>query len=222
MKTHAQLAAEFIGTFFLVFIGCGTIIVSTLVDNPVPLITCSLAFGLTVAIMIYTLGDISGAHINPAVTVGLALTNRFPVKKIPSYVTMQILGAVLASVFLFMIFGNESHLGSTLLLSGVSVHSGFIIEVIATLFLVFVVISLTINKDVPKSVLGFVVGCTVSVDILFAGPLTMASLNPARSLGPALISGTTAHQWIFIAAPLTGAVIASLLYRVIRGNHYDR
>ena len=221
MKIQAQIAAEFIGTFFLVFIGCGTIIDSTLVDNPVPLITCSLAFGLTVAIMIYTLGDISGAHINPAVTVGLALTRRFPVKKIPSYVTMQILGAVFASGLLFVIFGNESCLGSTLLLNEVPVHSGFIVEVIATLLLVFVVISLTVNRNVPKSVLGFVVGGTVSVDILFAGPLTMASLNPARSLGPALVSGTTAHQWIFVAGPLTGAVVASLLYRVVRGDYHD-
>ena len=92
---------------------------------------------------------------------------------------------------------------------------------LAALLLVFVVISLTVNRNVPKSVLGFVVGGTVSVDILFAGPLTMASLNPARSLGPALVSGTTAHQWIFVAGPLTGAVVASLLYRVVRGDYHD-
>lgn len=221
-RIRAQLAAEFIGTFFLVFVGCGTIVVSALVDNPIPSITASLAFGLIVAIMIYTFGDVSGAHINPAVTVGLALTKRFPVKKVPTYIAMQILGAILASVILFIIFGNESCLGSTLLLNETSASSGFLIEVIATLLLVFVVISLTFSSTISKSIVGFVVGGTVSVDILFAGPLTMASLNPARSIGPAIISGTAHNQWVFIAGPLVGAVVASILYSVIRGDALDR
>ncbi|KYK37227.1 MAG: MIP family channel protein [Theionarchaea archaeon] len=221
MRIYPPLIAEFVGTFFLVFVGCSTIIVSTLVNNPVPLITASLAFGLIVAIMIYTLGDISGAHINPAVTVGLTLTRRFPLKKVPSYITMQTMGAIFAALILLAIFGNTSHLGSTLLVNETSVHSGFVIEVMATMLLVFVVLSLTADEKLSKSIVGFAIGGTVSVDILFAGPLTMASLNPARSLGPAIVSRTTANQWLFVVGPLVGAVIASLLYKALRGNIHE-
>lgn len=221
MRISAPLVAELVGTFFLVFVGCSTIIVSSLANNPVPLITASLAFGLIVAIMIYTLGNISGAHINPAVTVGLILTNRFPLKRAPPYVAMQMAGAVLASLVMLVIFGNTVRLGSTVLINETSTSSGFVIEVMATMLLVFVVLSLTSNEKIPKSIVGFVVGGTVSVDILFAGPLTMASLNPARSLGPAIVSRTTADQWLFVAGPLAGAVLASLLYRAIGGNAHE-
>lgn len=218
MRMHADLVAECVGTFFLVFIGCGTIVSSALTGTPVPIVTASLAFGMTVAIMIYTLGDISGAHINPAVTVGLALMKRFPVRKVPSYVTMQVLGALLASALLLLLFGNTSYLGATLLLNGTSVSAGFLIEVMATLFLVFVIIMLSGNEKVPKSAFGFIVGCTVSADIFFAGPLTMASLNPARSLGPALVSGTWVDQWLFVVGPLVGGIVAALLCRGIKGD----
>ncbi len=218
LRIHADLVAECVGTYFLVFIGCGAIICSALVRDPVPVMTASLAFGLTVAVMVYTLGDISGAHINPAVTFGLALMKQFPLKRVPSYVAMQVLGALLASATLLLIFGNKSHLGATLLLNGTSVFSGFFIEVIATLLLVFVVIILSGNEKVPKPVVGFIIGGTVSADIFFAGPLTMASLNPACSLGPAIVSGTWADQWVFVVGPLVGAVAASILNKGIKGD----
>lgn len=207
---YTDLIGEFVGTFFFVFVGCGTIIASDVTKNPVPLITVALAFGLALSIVVYILSDVSGAHINPAVTVGLALTKQFPAKKVLPYIVTQILGATFAAVMLWLIFGNTAQLGSTVLVNETSVTSGFMIEAILTLFLVFVVIS---SYKVSKSIVGFLIGGTLAADILLAGSLTMCSVNPARSLGPAIVSGTLTNQWLYIVAPLVGAVIAALLWK---------
>jgi MIP family channel proteins len=162
------------------------------------------------SIVVYILSDVSGAHINPAVTVGLAATKQFPAKKVLPYIVTQILGATFAAVMLRLIFGNTAQLGSTVLVNETSVQSGFMIEAILTLFLVFVVIS---SYKVSKSIVGFLIGGTLAADILLAGSLTMCSVNPARSLGPAIVSGTLTNQWLYIVAPLVGAVIAALLWK---------
>jgi MIP family channel proteins len=208
--------AELAGTFFLVFAGCGSIIIDQIAPGKITHIGVSVSFGLAVMTMIYATGHLSGAHLNPAVTLGFALCRHFPWRKLPSYWLSQLLGAVSAAAVLKLLFGNIGDLGSTSPLHGP--WQAFVLELLLTLFLMFVIMAVaTCSRAVGKDA-AVAIGGTVGLEALFAGPVSGASMNPARSLGPALLSGKYAHLWIYLLSPLLGAAVGGIIYQLIRGS----
>ncbi len=210
-----QIVAEFIGTFTLVFAGTGAIVVDTLTGK-IGYIGIAMTFGLAVAVMVYSLGHISKAHFNPAVTIGFVSVRKFEKKLVLPYIIAQTGGAILASGLLFMMFGNIGNLGATLP-RGSWIQS-FILEVVMTFFLMFVIISVATDARVKTGVSGIAIGGIVALDALFGGPISGASMNPARSIGPAIVAGTYGNLWIYLIAPVVGSLIAVLTYEFIRGS----
>lgn len=204
------------GTFALVFTGCGSAIVNDTFGGALGLIGVSLVFGLIVMAMIYSIGSVSGAHINPAVTLGLLFAGKLEERFVIPYISSQVLGAIAAALLLRFMFPEHPTLGS-ILPSGSNVQ-GFITEVALTFFLMFVILNVISGPKENGIMAGAVIGGTVALDILFGGPVTGASMNPARSLGPALISGNLASLWIYLIAPIVGAYIACTAYRLIQGE----
>ncbi|CAG0952761.1 MAG: glycerol uptake facilitator, MIP channel [Candidatus Methanoperedens nitroreducens] len=213
MTMFRKIAAEFIGTFALVFAGTGAIIDDSLTGK-IGQIGIAMSFGLVVAVMIYSLGHISKAHFNPAVTIGFASVGKFEKKHVLPYIAAQIGGAILASALLFMIFGNIGNLGATLPRG--SWMQSFILEVVMTFFLMLVIISVATDSRVKPEISGIAIGGVVALDALFGGAISGASMNPARSLGPAIIGGIFDNQWIYLIAPVIGSLIAVVIYEYIR------
>ena len=201
--------AEAIGTFALVFCGTGAIVINDVTNGAVSHVGIAITFGLIVMAMIYTFGSISGAHINPAVTIAFSLTDRFDKKDLLPYLVAQLLGAFLASGVLRYLFQTHENLGATFPYGDWG--QTFILEVILTYFLMLVIIFVSQNKAVTH-LTGIAVGATVLLEAMFAGPITGASMNPARSIAPALVSGNVLELWIYILAPIIGAVLASLTW----------
>jgi aquaporin Z len=202
---------EFLGTFALVFAGTGAIVVNDTFEGVITHVGVAITFGLIVMAMIYAVGDISGAHLNPAVTLGFWLANRLPGKEIPGYMISQILGGVAASLVIKLTFPSHSHLGSTF--PAIHLVGAFIFEILLTFFLMFVIIHVATGAKEKGLMAGVAIGATVALCALFAGPVTGASMNPARSLAPALLSGTFSHLWIYITAPFVGSALAIFLCR---------
>ncbi len=209
-----KYTAELIGTFGLVFCGTGAIVINEVSGGAVGHLGIAITFGLIVTTMIYSIGDVSGAHINPAVTVAFAVAGKLPVKEILPYAIAQFAGAVLASGALRLLFPEAKTLGETLP-AGTAVQS-FLLEVILTFFLMFVIINVVTGPKENGALAGIAIGMTVLLEALFAGPICGASMNPARSLGPALVNGTWQHLWIYVLAPVTGAVVSIGAWRMIR------
>lgn len=203
--------AEFIGTFLLVFAGTGAIIINTLTGE-ITSMGIALTFGLTVAILIYCLGNVSGAHLNPAVTVALTLTGKLEPKKTLPYIISQCIGSILASLTLLSLFGHVSNLGATQPRYGW--QQSFILEFILTFILMFVIMAVIMQKH-GIGMSATAIGAAVGLDAMFGGPISGASMNPARSLGPALVSATFHNQWIYLVAPLGGAILAAFLCRLL-------
>jgi len=202
--------AEGIGTFALVFCGTGAVIINTITAGSVSHVGIAMTFGLIVSAMIYTFGPISGAHINPVVTLGFAITDRFEKKDTFPYLVAQLVGAIAASLILKFLFPDSTTLGETL--PAGSLQQSFILEIILTYFLMLVILFVSQNKSVTQFT-GFVVGATVLLEALFAGPITGASMNPARSIGPALVAGNLTALWVYIFAPIIGALLASFTWK---------
>ena len=198
--------AEGIGTFALVFCGTGAIVINDVTGGTVTHVGVAITFGLIVTAMIYAFGHISGAHINPAVSIAFAVTDRFDEKKIFPYIVAQLVGAIIASAILAYLFKDHEGLGATL--PAGEWQQTFILEIILTYILMFVILFVSQNKAV-KEFTGLAVGFVVLLEAMFAGPITGASMNPARSIGPALISENLTHLWIYIVAPIIGALLAS-------------
>lgn len=203
--TVPALLAEFIGTYALVLFGCGSIILSDLENFPSVLIP--LIFGLTITIFVYLLGRFSGAHFNPAVTIGFVLNKEIPIKDSIFYITTQILGACLASQTHEIVFGRTHNFGVTTL--SVNTTQGFFMEALCTGLLMFVILLVTRKEN---NIYGIAIGGTVFISALLIGDYTGGSLNPARSLGPALISGDIEDILFYIFAPITGSMISTRLY----------
>lgn len=201
--------AELIGTFTLVFCGTGAIVINDVTGGSVSHVGIAVTFGLIVMAMIYSFGSISGAHINPAVTIAFALTDIFDKKDILPYLIAQLLGAFLASGLLHYLFQEHENLGATFPYSDWG--QTFILEVILTYFLMLIILFVGQNKK-TVGMTGVVVGATVLLEAMFAGPITGASMNPARSIAPAIVSGNMEELWIYIFAPITGAALASLTW----------
>lgn len=198
--------AEGIGTFGLVFCGTGAIIINDVSNGAVSHVGIAITFGLIVTVMIYAFGNISGAHINPAVSIAFSITDRFDSKILFQYILSQLSGAFLASLTLAYLFQEHLQLGTTL--PAGSWHQTFILEIILTYFLMLVILFVSQNKAVTQFT-GLAVGFTVLLEAMFAGPITGASMNPARSIAPAIVSGNIAELWIYILAPIIGALLAS-------------
>jgi MIP family channel proteins len=201
-----RFAAELFGTFALVFAGTGAIVVNAASGGQVTHVGVSLTFGLIVLAMVYAVGDVSGAHLNPAVTLGFFAAGRFPARSVLPYVLSQCGGAFLASGMLRFLFQDHPTLGATL--PAGPVMQSFVFEVILTLLLMFVALSVATGSKERGLMAGVAVGAVVGLEALFAGPICGASMNPARSLAPAVVSGTLDHLWIYLLAPPAGAVLA--------------
>ena len=210
-STFKPLLAEFIGTFALVFAGTGAIIINDVSGGGITHVGIALTFGLVVLAMIYAVGDISGAHLNPAVTGGFWLSGRFPAGQAILFIPAQCLGAFAASGTLRALFPAHPTLGATLP-SGGAMQS-FTLELILTFLLMFVILNVSTGAKEKGITAGIAVGAVIGLEAMFAGPICGASMNPARSLAPAVISGHLENLWIYLTAPFAGSALAVLTCR---------
>ena len=211
-----RCVAEAIGTFGIVFFGCGAIMVAERFPGAVSPAAISVVFGLVVTAMIYTLGHISGAHFNPAVTLAFAITRHFPFRSVLLYWVAQCVGSFVAASLLCLILPQGIGHGETV--PHVPLLQAFIWEVILTFMLMFVVMGVAKDTRAVGTLAGVVIGATVMITAFVAGPITGDSMNPARSLGPAIISGRVDVLWLYILAPMVGAVLGALVYQWMRGE----
>ena len=201
-----KYAAELIGTFALVFAGTGAIVVNDVSGGAITHVGIAITFGLVVMAMIYSIGDVSGAHINPAVTLAFWFGKRFPGRDVVPFIASQCIGALLASVLLRVMFWEHSDLGATLP-SGWWAQS-FIFEIVLTFLLMFVILNVSTGAKEKGIMAGAAIGSVVAFEAMFAGPICGASMNPARSIAPALVSGQLHEAWIYLLAPVIGALLA--------------
>jgi aquaporin NIP len=209
------MTAEAIGTFALVFAGCGAIMVDAKTQQ-LGHVGVAITFGLVIMFGIYAVGHISGAHFNAAVTFAFALTRHFPWPRALAYWGAQFLGALTAAALLRGSLGNIAHVGATLP-SG-SQGQAFLWEAVMSAFLMFVILAVATDTRAVGEAAAIAIGGTIGFDAMFGGPITGASMNPMRSLGPALISGDLHALWVYILAPLVGASIGGLAYQFVRGE----
>jgi aquaporin NIP len=201
-----KILGELFGTFALVFAGTGAIVINGASNGVIGHAGIALTFGLIVVAMIYALGDVSGAHLNPAVTIAFAASRRFSWSEVPTYIAAQITGAFAASGTLRLLFPADAKLGATLP-AGLPMQS-FVLEVILTALLMFVILSVSTGAKEKGITAGIAIGAVIALEAMFAGPICGASMNPARSIAPAVVSGNLQHLWIYLTAPVLGALIA--------------
>ncbi len=198
--------AEFLGTFALIFAGTGAIVINDVSGRAITHAGVAMVFGLIVLAMIYAFGDVSGAHLNPAVTTAFALAKRFSWAEVLPYVSAQSAGALAASGLLRGLFPGHATLGATL--PAGSVMQSFILEVVLTFLLMLVILSVSTGAKEKGITAGIAIGAVIALEAMFAGPICGASMNPIRSIAPALVSGQLQHLWIYVAAPILGAWLA--------------
>jgi MIP family channel proteins len=208
-----RLVAEAVETFALVFAGCGAIMVDS-DTGALGHVGVAISFGLVIMVMIYAVGHISGAHFNPAVTLGFALSRHFPLPRVGLYWAAQMAGALVAALLLRASLGNVAGVGVTLP-SG-SDGQAFLWEAVLSFFLMFVIMAVATDTRAVGEAAAIAIGGTVGLDAMFGGPVTGASMNPARSLGPAIASGELSSIWVYLAAPLLGAAAAAFVYQFLR------
>jgi MIP family channel proteins len=208
------MVAEAVGTFFLVLIGPGTAMVNAFSDGAVGHVGVSLAFGFVVSAMIYALGHLSGAHINPAVTLAFWSVRRFPAGEVAPYLAAQCSGATVASLVLLALLGPVGRMGATL--PGISTTRAFAVEWLLSFGLMFVIMAVATDRRVPQGFAAVAIGLTVGFCALMGGPLTGASMNPARSFGPAVVGGLWEHHWLYWIAPVGGMLTAAHAYEFLR------
>jgi aquaporin Z len=211
-----RLTGEFLGTFCLVFCGTGAIIINQEAAGVITQVGIAITFGLIVMAMILSFGHISGAHINPAVTIALVVAGHFKRRYIIPYVFAQLAGACLASLILRYLFPANEFLGSTTP-AGSDIQS-FILEFILTFMLMLVILTSTLKHDNSLLVPALAIGATVGLEAMFAGPICGASMNPARSFAPALLSGHFHSLWVYIFGPVMGAVAAVFLFALLKAD----
>lgn len=220
IKIPKEVLAEGIGTFVLVFAGTGAVMVNQISNGALTHLGISFVFGAVVAALIYTLGHISKAHFNPAVTLAFWASGFFPKKFVLSYIISQCVGAVLASGVLLLSLGKVANLGATLPLKENWLQS-LVLEIILTFILMFVILGSGLDRRSPVGFAGLAIGLTVAFEAAFMGPITGASMNPARSFGPAIVSMIWQHQWVYWIAPIFGAQLAVIVYRHLSNGFQD-
>ena len=213
MLQFKKYAAEFLGTFAIVFCGTGAIIIDEQTHGAVTHIGVAITFGLIVMAMIYTFGEKSGAHFNPAVTLAFSVVKRFQANQILPYIISQVAGALSASIILKFLFPENQNLGATIPVG--SDLQSFVLEFILTYFLMLVIINVSQGSKETGVLAGIAIGATVLLEAMFAGPICGASMNPVRSLAPALVSGNLQSLWIYLIAPVTGAIAAVLTWSMM-------
>jgi aquaporin NIP len=206
--------AEFLGTYALVFAGTGAVVIDLETHGSITHVGIAITFGLIVMSMIYAFGEISGAHINPAVSIAFTFAGKFPLKKLPYYLISQIAGAIFASLTLKILFPANQLLGATL--PAGSEWQSFLLEFLLTFFLMLVIINVSTGSKEQGMFAGIAIGSVVCLGAMFAGPICGASMNPARSLGPAIISQHFMSLWVYILAPITGAVSAVPVFNILK------
>ena len=197
--------AELLGTYILVFVGAGAIVIDSVTAGGVTHLGIGLTFGLVVMSMIYTIGDISGAHINPAVTIAFAVAKRFPLNQVLPYVSFQISGALLASATLYFMFPDAITMGETMPLNN-NWQQSFVLEFILTFILMFVILNVSTGAKEKGITAALAIGGVVAFEATFAGPICGASMNPARSIGPAIFAADLTHLWLYVVATTLGAI----------------
>lgn len=213
-----RLLAELIGTFLLTLVAAGPATISAATGQKISQPAAVVAPGLLVMALIYTMGDVSGTHINPVVTLAFAIRDDFPWKRVPGYWASQFLGAILAALVLRLLFGNVGKLGATVPNPGLGPIPALIMEIILTCLLVTVILGTAHDTRLVGHNAAIAVGATIALCGLFASPVSGASMNPARSLGPALISGNPHDVWIYFIGPLIGALIATAIAQALHGE----
>ncbi len=211
--------AEGMATFWLVFAGTGAITIDALHEGVASHVGVGLVFGLVVMVMIYSIGELSGAHLNPAITLGFFLAGRFPLREVWFYVAAQCIGAVAASGVLRLILPDAPTLGQTAP-SG-SWSQAFILEIFLTAMLAFVILCVATGSKEQGIMAGIAIGGAVGLEAIFAGPISGASMNPARSLGPAVVAGDMSSLWVYLVAPVIGAALAVAMWRAVVANPRD-
>jgi aquaporin Z len=214
-----KMLAEFLGTYTMMFAGTGAVVVDQVSGGSITHLGVALTWGLIVMVLIYTFGDLSGAHMNPAVSIGFTMAGRFPLRELPSYIIAQLTGALAASETLHLLFPLNLQLGATLP-TGSSLQS-FILEFLLTLILMIVILNVSHGAKEKGITAGIAIGATIGLEALFAGPICGASMNPFRSLAPALASGHLEHLWIYLTAPVLGALVAIPLFGLLRRDNPD-
>ena len=206
--------SEFIGTFSMIFCGTGAMTVNEVTGGDVTHVGIAITWGLIVMAMIYAFGETSGAHFNPAVTIAFAYAKKFAWKEVPKYIIAQVLGAFAASLILCYLFPTSEYLGATI--STVDVGRAFVMELLLTFFLMVVIINVFTGSKEIGIIAGIAVGAVVLLEAMFAGPITNASMNPARSIAPAIVAGKMQHLWMYILAPILGAILAVISCKLVK------
>ena len=212
MEIKKQWIAEFIGTFSMVFCGTAAMSVNEVTQGGIGHPGVAITWGLIVMAMIYAFGDISGAHFNPAVTIGFAFAKKFPWKRVPSYVLIQIVAAIADSYLVSYLFPASETLGATI--PTVDYTRAFVLEFLLTFFLMVTIINVSTGSKEIGPIAGIAIGGVVLLEAMFAGPLTNASMNPARSLGPALVGNHWEPMWLYLTAPFAGMLLAVIAFRL--------
>ena len=212
-----RAGAEALAAFALVFAGCGAIVANAEYDAALGAVGVGLVFGLIIMVMVYATGHLSGAHINPAVTVAFTLSRHFPARDAVAYIAAQLVGATCGALLLLTVWPDQpAELGATL--PSVGTSSAFVYELVLTAVLMFVIMAVATDTRAVGAAAAIAIGGTVGLDALFGGPVTGASMNPARSFGPALAAGQWSDFWIYVAGPVAGATLGALAYQLIRGD----
>jgi aquaporin Z len=209
--------SEFIGTFSMVFCGTGAMTINEVTGGEVTHVGIAITWGLIVMAMIYAFGETSGAHFNPAVTIAFAYAKKFAWKEVPRYIIAQILGAFVASFILWFLFPASEILGATI--PTVDVWRAFVLELLLAFFLMVVIINVSTGSKEMGVVAGIAIGGVVLLEAMFAGPITNASMNPARSIAPAIVSGNLQHLWMYITAPILGALLAVVSCKLVKDDN---
>lgn len=211
--------AESIGTFAMIFCGCGAMTINEITNGSISHVGVASVWGLIVMAMIYAFGDISGAHFNPAVTLGFTFAKKFPLGEVPKYIVAQAIGAILAIAILWFLFPESQFLGETTPAEGFPPYKAAILEFLLTFFLMLVIINVSTGSKEIGTTAAIAVGGVILLEAMFAGPMTKASMNPIRSIAPALFTGNFQYLWLYISAPILGALAAVSSCRLVKDDN---
>lgn len=211
--------AEAIGTFAMIFCGTGAMTINEITNGSITHVGVAITWGLIVMSMIYAFGEISGAHFNPAVSIGFAFAKKFAWAQVPKYILAQAIGAILASALLWFLFPESQFLGETTPAEGFPPYKAAILEFILTFFLMVVIINVSTGSKEIGTMAAIAVGAIILLEAMFAGPMTKASMNPIRSIAPALFTGNLQYLWLYISAPILGALAAVSSCKLVKTDH---